>query len=87
MCTLGAGCGRARQYNERGLNNGINEAGVPVAITFADYVTLPETIESKMPHGVIVEAIQANAGEFLTALQVADLYQHSPLVERNITLW
>lgn len=71
---------------ERGLNSGINEAGVAVAITFVDHVSLPEAIKIKTPRGVLVEEILRTAGNLQDALRVVSDYLTTPLVGGNIVI-
>lgn len=72
---------------ERGLNSGINQAGVAAAITFVDYVPLPAAICSKTPRGVLVEDILRSAGTLQAALQIAgEFLLTTPLVGGNIVI-
>ncbi|WP_094606465.1 hypothetical protein SPSIL_046420 [Sporomusa silvacetica DSM 10669] len=72
---------------ERGLNSGINEAGVAVAMTFVDYLPLPEAIKRKTPRGVLVEDILRNASHLDAALQIAgDFLTTTPLVGGNLVI-
>ncbi|WP_288183188.1 carcinine hydrolase/isopenicillin-N N-acyltransferase family protein [uncultured Sporomusa sp.] len=72
---------------ERGLNSGINQAGVAVAMTFADYMPLPEALKRKTPRGVLVENILQNAGHLEAALQIAGNFLiNTPLVGGNLVI-
>jgi hypothetical protein len=72
---------------ERGLNSGINEAGVAVAMTFADYLPLPVAIKRKTPRGVLVEDILRNARDLNAALLIAgDFLTTTPLVRGNLVI-
>ncbi|HWR29413.1 MAG TPA: carcinine hydrolase/isopenicillin-N N-acyltransferase family protein [Negativicutes bacterium] len=71
---------------ERGLNSGINEAGVSVAVTFVDHVPLPESISVKTPRGVLVEEILRTAGDLTAALRIISDYFLTPLVGGNIVI-
>ena len=72
--------------NERGLNSGINEAGVAVAITFADTVPLARALRFKMPRGILVEEILATCHDLESALRKAAEFQRVPLVGGNIVI-
>lgn len=56
---------------ERGLNSGINEAGVAVAITYVGTETLAQSLESKIPRGVLVEDVLCGAKDLGEALTIA----------------
>jgi len=72
---------------ERGLNSGINESGVAVAITFVDYEPLTTMIKKRTPRGVLVEEILRNAGDLASALRIAtDFLYRAPLVGGNIVI-
>lgn len=71
---------------ERGLNSGINEAGVAVAITFADTVPLTQALRQRTPRGVLVEEILAACGDLSSALQRLAEFQRVPLVGGNIII-
>ncbi len=69
---------------ERGLNSGINEKGVAVAITFVDNVPLAEALLTKTPRGVLVEEILGSCGDLASAVTVITEYMKKPLVGGNI---
>jgi hypothetical protein len=71
---------------ERGLNSGINEAGVAVAITYVDRVPLAEALASRTPRGVLVEEILRSCGDLAAALRVAIDYLTLPLAGGNIVI-
>lgn len=72
---------------ERGLNSGINENGVAVAITFVDYEPLATMIQQRTPRGVLVEEILRNASDLPSALRIAtDFLYKAPLVGGNIVI-
>jgi hypothetical protein len=72
---------------ERGLNSGMNEAGVAVAITFVDHAPLTTMIQQRTPRGVLVEEILRNAGDLASALRIAaDFLSTTPLVGGNIVI-
>ena len=71
---------------ERGLNSGINERGVAVAITFVDAVPLAEALAVKTPRGVLVEEILRNCCDISSALRVATEFLTVPLVGGNIVV-
>jgi hypothetical protein len=71
---------------ERGLNSGINEAGLAVAITFADTVPLAEALRHKTPRGVLVEEILASCPDLGSALRRAAEFAQLPLVGGNIVI-
>ncbi|WP_325534005.1 carcinine hydrolase/isopenicillin-N N-acyltransferase family protein [Sporomusa sp.] len=72
---------------ERGLNSGINQAGVAVAMTFADYTPLTEVIKIRTPRGVLIEDILRSAGNLADALRIAgDCLLTTPLVGGNIVI-
>ena len=70
--------------NEKGLNSGINNAGLAVAITFVDRVTLEDALASKTPRGVLVEDILGHCGTIVEAVQRFIGYWNCPLVGGNI---
>lgn len=72
--------------NEIGLNSGINNAGLAVAITFVDRVTLEDALTSKTPRGVLVEDILGHCGTMVEAVQRFISYWNSPLVGGNIVI-
>jgi hypothetical protein len=72
---------------ERGMNSGMNEAGVAVAITFVDYAPLTTMIQERTPRGVLVEEILRSAGDLISALRIAvDFLSTTPLVGGNIVI-
>lgn len=72
---------------ERGLNSGINEAGVAVAITFVDHIPLAAAIRTRTPRGVMVEEILSKAGDLAAALQIATQFlTTTPLVGGNVVV-
>lgn len=71
---------------ERGLNSGINTAGVAVAITHVDYIPLAEALETRTPRGVLVEEILSTCGDLSAALRVMTDYLDRPLVGGTITV-
>lgn len=72
---------------ERGLNSGINEAGVTAAITFADHENMLKLLKIRTPRGVLVEEILGNAADLKSALRIAVQFLHSkPLVGGNIVI-
>ncbi|MBJ6724370.1 carcinine hydrolase/isopenicillin-N N-acyltransferase family protein [Geomesophilobacter sediminis] len=71
---------------ERGLNSGINEAGVAVAVTFADTVSLADALAKKTPRGVLVEEILGRCSDLASALRTAAEFQQLPLVGGNIVI-
>ena len=71
---------------ERGLNSGINEAGVAVAITFADTVSLDAALDCRTPRGVLVEEILATCHDLDGALRRFGEFVRRPLVGGNIII-
>jgi len=71
---------------ERGLNSGINEAGVAVAITYVDRVPLTEALSTRTPRGVLVEEILRNCGDLPSALHLVTDYLATPLAGGNIVI-
>lgn len=71
---------------ERGLNSGVNEAGVAVAITFTDMVSLDEALQSRTPRGVLVEEILATCSDLHSSLGRFSEYLNTPLVGGNIVI-
>ena len=72
---------------ERGLNSGINEAGVAAAMTFADVELLMEVLKTRMPRGVLIEEILRNARDLEAALRITGDFLHTtPLVGGNIVI-
>lgn len=56
---------------ERGLNSGLNEAGVAAQMTYVGTETLEESITNNVPRGVLIESILRNAANLDEALQIA----------------
>lgn len=71
---------------ERGLNSGVNEKKVAVAITFVDTIPLAEALMFKTPRGVLVEEILRNCSDLTSALRVAVDFMAEPLVGGNIVV-
>lgn len=71
---------------ERGLNSGINEAGVAVAITYADHISLDRALAARTPRGVLVEEILAASRDLESALQTVADYFSVPLPGGNIVI-
>jgi hypothetical protein len=71
---------------EKGLNSGVNEKGVAVAITFVDTVPLAEALLHKIPRGVLVEKILSNCDDIASALQVITDFMPKQLVGGNIVV-
>lgn len=72
---------------ERGLNSGINEAGVAAAMTFVDRVPLTHALRKRTPRGVLIEEILRSAGDLQAALRIAtDFLCTTPLVGGNIAI-
>lgn len=72
---------------ERGLNSGINEAGVAAAITFTDHKNMLELLKSRTPRGVLVEEILGHASDLQSALHIAlDFLHFKPLIGGNIVI-
>jgi hypothetical protein len=71
---------------ERGLNSGINEAGVAVAITYVDRVPLLEALSARTARGVLVEEILRSCGDLPLALHVVSDYFATPLAGGNIVI-
>ncbi len=72
--------------NESGLNSGINEAGIAVAITFVDHITLKSALGGKTPRGVLVEDILATCETIEEAVNTFIGYKDRPLVGGNIVI-
>lgn len=71
---------------ERGLNSGVNEKGVGVAITFVDPLPLSEALNVKTPRGVLVEEILRNCHDLASALRIVTDFLTTPLVGENIVV-
>jgi Acyl-coenzyme A:6-aminopenicillanic acid acyl-transferase len=71
---------------ERGLNSGINEKGVAVAVTFVDAVPLAEALAAKTPRGVLVEEILRSCSDLSAALRIVTEFLTAPLVGGNIVI-
>jgi hypothetical protein len=71
---------------ERGLNSGVNEKGVAVAITFVDVVPLAEALLHKTPRGVLVEEVLRNCGDLASALRIVTDFLTEPFVGGNIVI-
>lgn len=72
---------------EKGLNSGINEAGIAAAMTFVDQVSLVQALETRTPRGVLIEKILGEAGNLAEALQITiDFFHRQPLVGGNIAI-
>lgn len=71
---------------ERGLNSGVNERGVAVAITFVDTVPLGEALSHKTPRGVLVEEVLRSCSDLSSALRVVTDFLTEPLVGGNIVI-
>jgi hypothetical protein len=71
---------------ERGLNSGINEAGVAVAITFVDHVSMEEAIATRTPRGVLVEEILRTCGDLPDVMRLIADFISVPLVGGNIVI-
>lgn len=72
---------------ERGLNSGINEAGIAAAMTFVDIAPLTEMLKTRTPRGVLIEEILRNAQDLTAALRIAtDFLATMPLVGGNIVI-
>ena len=71
---------------ERGLNSGINEAGVAVAITYVNRVPLVEALSARTPRGVLVEERLRSCGDLASALHVVTDYLATPLAGGNIVI-
>lgn len=77
--TIFRGAGRYRYIGvaghatpkERGLNSGINEAGVAAAITYVGAETLAQALETKVPRGTLIEDVLRSAKDIREALQIA----------------
>lgn len=89
------GCGRFRYVGvaghasplERGLNSGINEAGVAAAMTFVDRIPLTRALRTKIPRGVLIEEILRSADSLAAALRIAaNFLCTTPLVGGNIVI-
>lgn len=57
--------------NERGLNSGINEAGVSVEMTFVGKESLLELIDTRISRGILIESILREASNLNEALDIA----------------
>jgi hypothetical protein len=71
---------------ERGLNSGINEAGVAVAITYVDRVPLAEALSVRSPRGVLVEEILRSCRDLSSALRLVTDFLTTPLAGGNIVI-
>jgi hypothetical protein len=71
---------------ERGLNSGINEAGVAAAITLVDRVSLEEALASRTPRGALVEEILGSCADLESALRRVAEWITVPLVGGNIVI-
>jgi hypothetical protein len=71
---------------ERGLNSGINEKGLAVAITYVDTVPLAEALQHKTPRGVLVEEILRSCDDLGAALRCITDFMPTPLVGGNIVI-
>jgi hypothetical protein len=71
---------------ERGLNSGINEAGVAVAVTYVGHVSMEEAIATKTPRGVLVEEILRTCGDLPAVLRLIADFIRVPLVGGNIVI-
>ena len=69
---------------EKGLNSGINDKGVAVAITFVDTVPLAEALTHKIPRGVLVEKILSCCHDLASAVQIITDFMPQRLVGGNI---
>lgn len=71
---------------EKGLNSGVNEKGVAVAITFVDTLPLAEALLQKIPRGVLVEEILGSCHDLTSALHVITEFMPKKLVGGNIVV-
>lgn len=77
----------SRAYpGEKGLNSGINSAGISVAITFVDQISLESALKTKTPRGVLVEDILGHCSNVHEALSLYLKYYDTPLVGGNIVI-
>ena len=71
---------------EWGLNSGVNEKGLAVAITFVDSVPLAEALAYKTPRGVLVEELLRTCADLTSALRVTTDFLIKPLVGGTIVV-
>ena len=71
---------------EKGLNSGVNERGLAVAITFVDTVPLAEALLHKISRGVLVEEILSSCADLASAVQVITDFMPKRLVGGNIVV-
>ncbi len=73
--------------NERGLNSGINEAGIAALMTYVGQGGLEKDIDENTPRGVLIESILRSAGTLEEAVDIATtfLLKHK-FVRGNITI-
>ena len=72
---------------ERGLNSGINEAGIAAQMTYVGSGELEKDIETNTPRGVLIESILRSAGSLQEAIDIAaNFLSRHKFVGGNITI-
>lgn len=73
--------------NERGLNSGINEAGIAALMTYVGSGELEKNIDENTPRGVLIESILRSAGTLEQAVDIATAFlSRHKFVGGNITI-